>query len=395
MAAPTVKRLSPGIYEINGKRINAATSDAALAAYNKANPTKAAADKAAYNKANPTKAAADKAAADKAAADKAAADKAAADTTSGGIDTSKVTNTSDVDAINRAKEIIGVGEQYGRGIASEFYADGSLGRQAATLTPEEKQALTQAQQFSQTAGVQTDAVKALLGQQQGILTNAQQLSPLELEALGVARSSLSGLDAPEMEALRSQARQNIVGQQQAGIRDLAKSQARNQVFGSAATAQRNLFNQAGVRETRNLERDLLVSNIGIKQAAQNAFTGLVTNTEANKAGRTNAASGQLANTTLSDESNRGQLQLGANNSLGSIATNTGNSLRGIEQFNLGQAAAEKAGQVGSIFGGIGTITGQRGLIAGENFSQDQFDLSKVTGEQLMKILQDSLKKQGL
>ncbi len=311
------------------------------------------------------------------------------------ISTAGVTNTTDADAINRLKAIMQIGETYGRNIANEFYPTGSLGRIAETNSPEELAALAKIKEFAATAGLQSDAVRNLLAQQQGILSNAQQLSPLELEALGIARKALPGLEAPEMEALRSAARQNIQGQMQAGLRDLAKAQARNQVFGGAATAQRNLFQQAGVREGRNLERDLLVKNIDIKQAAQNAFTNLATNTEANRANRTNAASGQLSGTTLADEDARRQAQGSANATYAGTASNLANSLNNLRQFNLNQAAAEKAGQVGSIFSGMGAISEGRGLLAGEDFANQQYKDAQALIPQLLKIYQDSLKSSGL
>lgn len=315
-------------------------------------------------------------------------------TTIGGVNSTGVTNTTDADAIERAKKILGVGEQFGRGIGNEFYSTGSLGRQAEVNTPEEIAALAQAQQLASVVGNQTDAVGNLISQQQGILNNAQSLSPVELEALRVAREALPGLDAKSMEALRSAARASIQGQFQAEARQLAKAQARNQVFGSAATAQNNLLGQAGVREGRNLERDLLVKNIEIKQAAQNAFTGLATNTEANRSARTNAASGQLTSTVLSDEAQRNSARQGAVNSQATIAGSLADRLRQLREFNLGQAAAEKAGQVGSVFGGIGAISDQRGLLAGEDFANTQYADSKAIQEKILGILKDSLKAQS-
>ena len=315
-------------------------------------------------------------------------------TSAGGIATTGVTNVDDRSVLDRVKEIIGVGEQFGRGLANEFYSDGSLGRINETLTPEEIAAQARAKQLADTVGLQTDQIKNIVNQQQGILTNAQNLSDIELEALGVARNALPGLDAPEMEALRSQARANINGSMQAGVRDLAKTQARNQVFGAAATAQRGLLQRQGIVENRNLERDLLVKNIDIKQAAQNAFTNLVTNTEGNRASRTNAASGQLANTVLNDESQRNTSSINATNVAGNLAATLGQRLSQLQQYNLGQKAAEKAGQVGSILGGIGTVTGQRGLVAGENFADKQYAESQLTQDKILKLIEESLKKGG-
>jgi hypothetical protein len=299
-------------------------------------------------------------------------------------------NEDDAKAMERIKGILRIGEEYGRGLADEFYKDGSLGRVQETNSPEELAALEQIKQFASTVGNQTDQVKGLIDQQQGILTDAQKYSALEQEAADRSRASLEGLAAPEMEALRSQARANIQGELQAGLRDMAKSQARNQVFGAAATAQQGLLNRQGVVESRNLERDLLVKNIDIKQAAQQQFNNLVTGTEANRAQRTNAASGQLSSTTLGDEQQRNSAKNTAIANQGNMATTLADKVRALQQYNLGQVAAEKAGKVGSIIGGIGTVTGQRGLLAGENFADQQYSDSQSIQDEILKIIKGSL-----
>lgn len=308
------------------------------------------------------------------------------------VGTGGVANPDDAAAIQRALDIIGVGEDFGRNIGEEFYADGSLGRVAETLTPEEQNALNLVKDFAGTAGNQSQQAADLIAKQQGILDNAQQLSPLELEALGISREALQGLSAPQLEALRSQARANITGTYQSNARQLAKAQANNQVFGASATAQNRLNNQDRVRETRNLERDLLIKDIDIKQQARNDFTNLVTQTENARAGRTNAASGQLSNTITTDEATRKTAQNNANQNYAATSTSLGDRLRQLQEFNLGQSAAEKAGQVGSIFGGIGAISNQRGLLAGEDFANKQFLESQEVQDKIFQIVQDALKK---
>lgn len=396
--ALTAKRISAGIYEVNGKRINATSSAAALSAYNKkyapvkpTTPPKTEAPKTDTPKKD-TAPVPPTGNAEPPAADTLPIDEKTKLTE--GIDT-KTPGLSDIDtkAIERAKAILGIGEKFGRGIADEFYKDGSLGRQVEAVTPEEQAALDQIKQFAGQVGYRTADTQNILNQQQSILDEARQLSAQEQEALNYSRAGLAGLNAPEMEGLRSQARAQIQGQAQQEARQLAKAQARGQVFGAAATAQRRLLGQDTIREGRNLERDLLVKNIDIKQAAQNAFNSLVTNTESNKASRTNAASNTLASTTLADESQRNAAKAGALGAQATVSTNLGDRLRAIKEFNLNQAAAEKAGQIGSIFGGIGAITDQRGLLAGEEFANQQYLDSEAFKTKVLKMIEDSLKKQ--
>lgn len=300
----------------------------------------------------------------------------------------------DVAALEKVKALIGMGEQFGRNIGNEFYSEGSLGRLEETLSPEELLAQEQIKNFAATAGVQSQDVKNLIAQQQGILTNAQQLSDVELEAIGVSRAALQGLNAPEMEALRSAARANIQGAVQAEARQLAKTQARGQVFGSAATAQRRLLGQGAVRETRNLERDLLIKNIDVKQAAQNQFNSLISQTEANRAGRTSAASGQLSGTLLTDEANRTTAQTNANKTYGDMATTLADKLRQLKEFNLNQGAAEKAGQIGSVFGGIGAVSSEAGLQAGQEFARKTAEEAAKRQDEIFKLIEKSLKSQN-
>lgn len=302
-------------------------------------------------------------------------------------------NPQDNDVLTRLKGILGVGEQFGRGIADEFYKNGSLGRVGETLTPEEQASLDQAKQLSLHAGEQSQETRDLISGQKTILSNAQNLSPEEQEALGVARGNLQGLDAPEMQALREQSHQEINRIAQGQARELAKVQARNQVFGTSAAAQSRLLGQDTVHAGRDLERDLLVKNIDVKQAASNAFTNLVTNTQNSKDTRTNAASNTLANTELTDEGQRKNAQNAATAQQGTLSTSLGDRLRALQQFNLNQAAAEKAGQVGSIFGGIGTITDQRGLLAGEDFTNKQYSDSQAVQDKILQLIKESLSQQ--
>lgn len=302
-------------------------------------------------------------------------------------------STDDAGIIARMKALLGIGEEFGRGIANEFYSDGSLGRVKEELTPDEVASLEAVKRFAAEAGVQSQDIDALINSQRGILDSAQQYSTLEDEALGKAREALLGMSAPEMQGLRSQARDNIEGQAQQLARQMAKSQARNQVFGASALAQNRLLGQDKIRATRDLERDLLVKDIDIKAAARNQFTNLVSQTEGQRASRTNAASGQLSNTLLTDENQRKSAQNAANANYSATSASLGDRLRQLQEYNLGQAAAEKAGQVGSIFGGIGTITDQRGLLAGEEFANQQLAESQNIQEAIMQLIKDSLKKQ--
>lgn len=299
----------------------------------------------------------------------------------------------DAAAVRRLKALLQGGEAYGRKLADEFYRPGSLGRVSEELTPDEIAALNQIKNLAATVGVQSPEMQQLIASQRGLLEKAQKYTDLELEALGVARSNLDGLNVQEMEALRSAGRAKIFGEVQSQARQMAKAQAQGQVFGASAVAQRNLLGREGVQQTRNLERDLTIKNIDLKQAAREAFGALVAQTEGNRASRTNAASGQLASTITGDETSRRSAAVAASTGYGNLAATLGERVAKLREFNLGQAAAEKAGQVGSVFGGIGTILGQAGLLRGEGFADKQYTESRAVSDRILQILEKSLRKQ--
>lgn len=267
------------------------------------------------------------------------------------VNPGNVANEDDRTALERVKALLAEGESFGRRLANEFYATGSLGRMDVKLTDDEVAAMAAAKQQ---------------------LQMFRDPTALELEALNASRQGLMGFDAPEMAAMRSQAREMIGRETQGAMRQLAKQQANRQVFGSAALAQQNLLRQGGVRETRNLERDLLVKNIEAKRMAREQFGNLTSQVEGARAARTANATSQL----------------------GALSTSQGDTLRKLGEFNLNQAAAEKAGQIGSIFGGIGTITGQTGLLRGENMANQQYLDSQEFQDKMLDLIRRAMREQN-
>ena len=296
-------------------------------------------------------------------------------------------------ALERAKAILEQGEQFGRRIGDEFYKEGSLGRIAEVITPGEQAALDYQKQLAETAGLQSPEARAILSQQQDMLNEARMYSPIEQEAMAAARQGLLGIDAPAIQAMRSQGKEQINREVMGQARELARAQARGQVFGASATAQNKLLGQDAVRAGRGLERDLIVANIDATQKARDSFANLTTNTEASRAGRTNNASQNFTNATFADEDARRKAKLDATSSLGNLSTSLGDRTRQLKQFNLDQAAAEKAGQIGSIFGGMGTVTDQRGLFAGEEYAKLQFEEQKRISDKMIELFNQSLKSQ--
>lgn len=332
------------------------------------------------------------------------------------VDTSEVENEDDKEALERFKDLFGVGEKLGRSLASEFYAPGSLGRMEEQLSPEERDALLYLRQQAASAGArtpqeqaaldnmrqradqafqQTPEMQELIARQLAYEKIAGDFTPLEQEAINNARNALGGLSAPENTAIREQARRGINQEYAGQLMALQKIQAANQVRGAAAGAQFQQLGQGKVQSQRMLEQDILAKNIEEKRLARESFNNLVGQRTDAASSRKLQAGQNAANTMVSDFSARqaagtgllgaygsqlttqrkieGDERNAANELYTTGANRAGDTLRGISQYNLSQLAAEKAGQIGSIFGGIGAATQQAGLIRGEMFAEKSFE----------------------
>lgn len=304
-------------------------------------------------------------------------------------------SAEDQAALARVKALLGQGENMGRQLAKEFYSDGSLGRLDPSLSSQETDALARLKEIAGSAGSQSQDVTDLLTRLKGTADQSGQLTSLEEEALGVARGALAGLSAPQIQALREAAHEKIAASFQQQARQLAKVQAAGGTYGAVAGAQQRLLGRDAVQQNRNLERDLLIQDIQEKDAARQQFVNLATATQGARDSRTNNSNSMLSSTVLGDQNNRLNAQNQAGSNYANFAGATGNAQRSVGEFNINQAAAEKAGQLGAIFGGMGTVTNQRGLIAGEDYANTALQEQIASQDKMLKLIADALKKQGI
>ena len=133
------------------------------------------------------------------------------------------------------------------------------------------------------------------------MDTAGQYTGLENEALGAQRNAMQqGYAAPEMQAFREAALQEINRDLMNRRNMIMNDAARFGVRGPAATAQMQDAATENTMARGNLERDLFVKNADYMERSRNAFSNLVRQTEDARFGRMNQAE-QNYGTTLGNE----------------------------------------------------------------------------------------------
>ncbi len=285
MATP--KRLSPGVYEVNGKRIQATSSSEAL--------------KKAGVKSTATKT-------------------DSKSTTSSGSSSSKreedfkTTEPTQEEVAETARVQHEAAIEAGRKLATELDDPNIYGKVSEERTQEEK-----------------DALRMLQSEYESAKTRSADAT-LALEKL---RSGMEGLNSQEGMALREQARRELDSQFRNQMAQSRANAARSGVRGGAAAAQSNILMRERAKAQGNLEQDLTVQNYGLKQQGVQNFAGFVNQLEQNEAARRQNASLNVANQTNS------QVNRDIDRQTFNIDQNT---MRGIQnQQNILGGAAIQAG----------------------------------------------------
>ena len=147
------------------------------------------------------------------------------------------------------------------------------------------------------------------------------------DILARRRKALAGLSAEEMSAQRGQAAEQFGRNEETNRRRLASIQANLGVRGDTAATQQSAQLSAGQQQRTNFERDMILQNRQIQDAALNAFEGSVRGSEAQQ------QASRLANIQTEQFNLSQQLKQ-----------------RELEKFNLEQAARERFGQISVGFG---------------------------------------------
>ncbi len=250
-----------------------------------------------------------------------------------GSGTTTTTDTSAADDASRAKAEKTVGEiadkagTFGDTFANRYLPTGTFGTLAAGSTPQMLQYLDTLRQHAATAGDYTTNENASIAAQQ---------------------AGLGGYTAPELNAQREQANQQIQQDLATQMRVAALHNAVSGVRGAAANAGTLGLQKASGQATANTSRDIFVKNADEIQRRKDAFSTLVNNTETARFGRQQTADTKYGN------------QLGGEE----------NVQRGVQQFNIGQKENEATARSGLALAGAGTYTGLYG-------GQQSADLTKA------------------
>jgi len=217
---------------------------------------------------------------------------------------------------------------------------------------------------------QTQDILDLLKQR---ATEAYQYSTLEQEALDQQRKGLAGYNSPEVQAMREQAQQEINRQYKT---QLAGQLAQAQRFGVRGGGINALTQDSAMMRGQaqgNLERDLVIKNAEEIQNRRNAFSNLVTQTEAARNGRGATMTGMYSGAGLNEEAAR----------------------RAREQFNIGQNTLYDTTRSGLALTGAGlatgVYTGQQAITEARAIQQRAEDQAAKDRELQIKLSNDYLK----
>ncbi len=251
--ATSAKRLSAGVYEVNGKRIQAASSAEAL----KKAGVKSTSTKTDSKSTNTNT------------------------TTSSGAKTEeefKTTEPTQEEIAEIARKQNEDAITAGRKLAAELDDPSIYGKVSEERTQEEINALNMLK--DEYAAAKTRSGDATL-------------------ALEKLRSGMEGLNSQEGMALREQARRELDSQFRNQIAQSKANAARSMTRGAAANAQSMILQRERAKAQGNLEQDLAVQNYGLRQQGVQNFAGFVNQLEQNEAARRQGASLNVANQTNS------------------------------------------------------------------------------------------------
>lgn len=251
-----------------------------------------------------------------------------------GTTANPATPTAEDEVAAAVKKLLADAGVYGDELASKY------------ITPESFQTINAA------TSPEMQAYLAALNQQ---MQQAGQYTDLENESINNLRAGLAGYAAPEVQAFREAAQQEINRQYQTQRRDLMTQAARFGIRGPAATAQMQDLGVGKLQTQGNLERDLLVKNADEVQRRKEAFSNTIRQTEDARFGRQSQASQTYGGALSGEEAAR----------------------TGREIFNANQKTNRDVTKAGLALSGAGLYAGQFG-------SQQAADMARQQWEDYLK-----------
>lgn len=230
-------------------------------------------------------------------------------------------STLDKDAVASTEELLRRAKEYGDRIAGEYLPEGTFGTISAETTPEMQAWLDRLNLWAERAGQYTD---------------------YEQKTLDLMEASLAGYAAPEVQAMREGAMQEINRGYSTALAEQRIAQSRGGVRGAASGAQMQDLQLGRMESVGNLERDLLIENAREVQRRKEAFADLVRQTEDARFGRQEAAESTYGSALTYEDASRSSKEL----------------------FNVNQATNEQLARGGLALSAAGTYAGmQQGMEA--------------------------------
>lgn len=177
---------------------------------------------------------------------------------------------------------------------------------------------------------------------------AAQYTGREEQSLRELESGLQGYAAPEVQAMREAAMQEINRQYQTQLAQQQRLQARSGVRGGAAMGGMQDLQMNAQQAGGNLERDLVIQNANEIQKRREAFATMVNNVEAARFGRSATFTGMY----------------------GTAASNEEAARRNREAFNVNAGTNENLTRAATTTGTAGTILGQGGASQNYDITSD-------------------------
>lgn len=167
-------------------------------------------------------------------------------------------------------------------------------------TPEQKRAKQLTEEAYLKAGVRPEDIQGALDDSKSLIGEvgtrsdemAQAIEDMKINASKIRENSprlnaaldrmeanLTGLDAPEMQALRDKSAREIEGRKQQAERSLNNAIARSGARGGAALAAMSQLDRSALKESMAAESDLLIENAKIKEGRLKDYTDTLTGLE--------------------------------------------------------------------------------------------------------------------
>jgi len=322
---------------------------------------------------------------------------------------------------------VSAGLQAGADLGNEFFGEGSLGRigvdpttqsfidrnlvasrnlaiDAENLDPLSVDSIAragrlndQANQVAAEGGSQ--AIRDLISSAQTQFDQSGQISPELQAALAERQARLGGLTDQEITLLREGNQESLNRGLQTALRAANINSGASGRFGGTSQAASPEIARQFAQGIRQSEGDIGRFNIGLRDARLGAFENLAGSIDAARFNRGQSTFGNLANLTTGNEANLMNNQLNTlrqfNTNTNAIidaqnanrlatqqvsnqnAFNTANLGLGVQNTNLGLGAAEKAGNIGTIFGVGAFSAGEAGRLAAEEQARRAIDAARA------------------